>query len=88
MDYQEYLTSAHWYSIVRRKRQSVNNQCEVCGSPHNLQVHHLAYERLGNEDLEDLQVLCLYHHAQMHGIEQYGDKLLKRLRDICEGLLE
>lgn len=31
-----------------------------------LQVHHLTYIRLGNEDLSDLQVLCLGCHRRRH----------------------
>jgi hypothetical protein len=35
-----------------------------CDSP--LQVHHLTYDNLGNEPLEDLTVLCTVHHEQEH----------------------
>ena len=77
-NYEAYLQSAHWYFMLRLKRESVGNKCEICGSPHDLQVHHLTYERIGKERLEDLQVLCRYHHKKAHGIENYGQELQKK----------
>ena len=39
-------------------------EIKMCSGP--LQVHHLTYIRLGNEDLSDLRVLCEWHHKQEH----------------------
>jgi len=49
-------------------------RCAQCGETKGeLHVHHLTYERFGNESLQDLQVLCktchLGHH-EMRGLEQ------------------
>ena len=44
------------------------DQFEVCGVKHRLQVHHLTYERLGNERDEDLKVLCWACHEREHGL--------------------
>ena len=44
--------------------------CEKCGfiayRPYQLELHHLTYERLGNESLEDLILLCRRCHQQEH----------------------
>lgn len=40
-------------------------QCERCGGRAE-HVHHLTYERLGDEDLCDLQALCIECHRLEH----------------------
>jgi len=37
-----------------------------CPSDSTLEVHHLRYDNLGNEPLEDLTVLCGFHHKLEH----------------------
>lgn len=81
-NYEAYLKSFHWHFMIRLKRESVGNKCEKCESSHNLQVHHLTYDRIGHERLDDLQVLCEYHHKEIHGIETYAKELQQRLRKI------
>lgn len=34
-----------------------------------LQVHHRTYERIGNEGLDDLIVVCPRCHMKIHGIQ-------------------
>lgn len=66
VDYHAYLLSESW----RLKRGIVIRlcgfQCQRCGRKHDfknrLQVHHYTYERLGNENLEDLVALCKSCH--------------------------
>ena len=37
-----------------------------CPIDSRLEVHHLRYDNLGNEPLEDLTVLCKFHHEREH----------------------
>lgn len=64
--YTEYLKSPQWKS----KRQELFNErgkrCESCGRTENIQVHHLTYRNVFNENLEDLQVLCKKCHSKKH----------------------
>lgn len=66
--YKSYMNSAMW----RLKREEVLRRaeysCEMCGvnEQWGLHVHHLTYERFGNEKLEDLRVLCPECHRQAH----------------------
>jgi hypothetical protein len=58
-EYLEYIKSPEW----RRKRRTLIRQrgrvCERCGQRSKaIEVHHLTYERLGNERDEDLQLVC------------------------------
>lgn len=68
-NYKDYLKSKHW----KRKRLKVlkerGRKCEMCDATKKLEVHHITYDRVGNELHEDLMVLCREHHATIHGIE-------------------
>jgi hypothetical protein len=44
-----------------------DRKCQVCNSPHNPEVHHRTYKRLGDERPNDLIVLCSDCHAVFHG---------------------
>ena len=67
IDYQEYIQSDKW----KFKRDLVllfwQHRCSMCGRGVNLHVHHRTYKRLGNEQLNDLVVLC----DRCHEIHQF-----------------
>lgn len=67
MDYKKYIRSNEWLS-VRIDILINRNKCERCGSKHKLQVHHLSYIRLGNEEPSDLEVLCCKCHMNEHNL--------------------
>jgi len=56
-----YLLSSHWQAFADYAR-SVINQCQICGSKSNLQVHHRHYNSLFCETLSDIQLLCKTCH--------------------------
>lgn len=70
--YTDYIKSKAW----KRKRNKVifrdGGQCKAikngkpCGSRKNLEVHHLSYERFGNELFSDLVTLCEDCHKTIH----------------------
>jgi hypothetical protein len=55
--YQEYLASREWAEKREAVRERSGDRCERCGGPQQA-VHHLTYERIGHELLEDLQAVC------------------------------
>lgn len=65
MKYSKYLSSKHWEE-TRLKKLEETDKCEVCGSKKQIQVHHLTYERVGAELMEDLRVLCNKCHFLEH----------------------
>lgn len=67
MDYRDYLTTQHWEDTRKRKLSLVGGRCEKCPRSAPLEVHHLTYERLGEERMEDLQTLCRICHCREHG---------------------
>lgn len=66
MNYTDYLQSEHWQDTRERKLSEVSC-CEKCGKSKGLEVHHLTYERVGNEQMSDLRVLCATCHRRSHG---------------------
>lgn len=73
--YDDYLKSALWKSNRRRFMQSNHcsrtngfPSCLVCNSRKSLQVHHLTYKRLCNEDYDDLILLCKKCHSITHAL--------------------
>ena len=67
-EFDEYIASDKWKKL-REKRLKVDNSCcVICKSKVNLTCHHLTYERLYNEDINDLIILCTRCHNRMHQI--------------------
>ena len=70
--YASYMASAAWR--IRREnwiahQEYVTGQpvcCEVCGEEDWDDLHHLTYDRMGEERHEDLVALCRPHHEGMH----------------------
>jgi hypothetical protein len=58
VDYHQYLASREWALKKEAVRERPGGICERCHSAPIQSTHHLTYERLGNELLEDLQGLC------------------------------
>lgn len=68
-NYAEYLASPHWKDLRSRCMISDRPQKCQCGVKKGLQLHHLTYARLGDENLTDLIFLCSDCHKKVHGIE-------------------
>jgi 5-methylcytosine-specific restriction endonuclease McrA len=60
--YINYLKSDTWRQRRLAKLEQSGFRCKRCGERNNLEVHHLNYKRLGNEDPSDLIVLCQSCH--------------------------
>lgn len=74
-DYSLYLRSKHWRDVKRRYYSKYPYKCIKCGWKKNIQLHHLTYERIGNERLTDLQALCVRCHREAHGLVKLGQPL-------------
>jgi len=68
-EYNAYMNSNEW----RKKRQERltldGYQCQMCGSKDHLEVHHVSYERLGKETMDDLITLCFTCHNKIHSAQ-------------------
>ena len=67
--YHSYLRSPEWKSLVS-KIKARDRVCQLTGATTNLEVHHITYDRLGNEDLSDLVLLSREAHQLVH--DYYG----------------
>jgi len=60
--HRRYLRTKRWkYTKFIRGAVTLPQVC-FCGKRWDLDAHHVTYERLGNEALEDLVFLCREHH--------------------------
>lgn len=67
--YNDFLFSDWWFDKREAILNARNNICEQCNKRKATIVHHLTYERLGNESLKDVACLCKKCHMEVHGIE-------------------
>jgi len=66
-EYQEYLQSPHWKRCVYAMHQIRTEDCELCSQPsEEYHIHHMSYERIGNEQYSDLIKLCDKCHKYVH----------------------
>jgi 5-methylcytosine-specific restriction endonuclease McrA len=66
--YHKYLNSIDWKAKKTRVMQQRGGRCEKCNSSYRIEVHHKTYERIFNERLEDLEVLCFQCHRKEHNV--------------------
>jgi len=67
-DYHKYLLSDEWAAIKLDLFEFRGEICERCNSKDNIQVHHIHYKNLYNEEPEDLLILCKDCHKEEHSI--------------------
>jgi 5-methylcytosine-specific restriction endonuclease McrA len=65
-DYLRYLESPEWWRQRQRALRRAGYVCERCESSEGLEVHHRLYHNLGDEDTDDLEVLCGTCHRNEH----------------------
>ena len=69
MNYQAYINSDEWKEKAEAIKQKRGGCCELCGMPGSIMsihLHHKTYERIGNEQDDDLVCLCRLCHAKQH----------------------
>lgn len=64
-EYKRVLASSRWRKLRNERMLATGWRCEQCKQPEvetKLALHHLTYERLGNERPEDIILLCARCH--------------------------
>lgn len=64
--YKRYLNSPKWRALREAVLERDNHKCRFCPSRKNLEVHHLTYEHIFNEQLEELVTTCEACHEHIH----------------------
>lgn len=77
-EYQEYIRSQEWRAVRARKiveDGDVQIKCEICAGffpAPQIHMHHLNYDRLGEELNGDLQIVCRSCHEVLEGKQFAG----------------
>lgn len=73
-EYEKYIRSSEW-TIKKNQRKDIDNhKCVMCKRSEGdirsgLQVHHISYRHLGNEDVyTELVSLCPTCHRRLHNL--------------------
>lgn len=67
VSYSNYMRSAEWFHKRMMVMALAEGVCEVKWCFNLAQdVHHLTYDRLGCERMEDLKAVCRWHHQVLH----------------------
>lgn len=77
-EYEKYIESEHWQAFRRLALQEQlkrhgRNFCQQCPpecttrEDTELHVHHITYQRLGKELIEDVAIICRPCHLAIHG---------------------
>lgn len=85
MNYAQYIQSGAWREKSKATIAERGGVCELCGRADMLGVHHISYERMGEETEADLEVLCVCCHAISHLVE--GDVAYGRIRYMISKLI-
>lgn len=65
--YLTYLRSAEWKKRQKAVMDRCDGICERCQKRPIDDIHHITYDRVYNENLDDLQGLCEGCHSLVHG---------------------
>jgi hypothetical protein len=67
-EYSDYINSKKWISFSSELKVLRGRKCEKCGVTGTiLHAHHLTYDRLGCERPEDILIVCIPCHEEIHG---------------------
>lgn len=68
MPYPQFICTEFWQAVRLVAIRQAGHRCQICNSPHLLEVHHRTYRHRGYEDcnLQDLTVLCDGCHEKHH----------------------
>ena len=64
--YGQYLSSEHWKNFKKSYKKEHPKKCYICSKKKTVQLHHMSYKNLGNEQFDEVVWLCRKHHHQLH----------------------
>lgn len=80
--YYKYLQSSQWKAKRDVAMEMYGRACGLCGSRHDLQVHHRTYKNIFKELMEDLMILCESCHYAHHKAQIWNNgKTSKYMKD-------
>ena len=85
--YKAYLKSEHWFNMRKSKIKwhGCKANCAVCGKESSMvQLHHISYKHLGDEQPSDLVVLCPECHKRVHENKDFLN-FIKKHKELYSG---
>lgn len=70
----KYFRSDKWTKIKCDLFMLRGEKCEDCGNRRNLHIHHLTYKNFGDENPDDLIILCGGCHLFAHNLAEIKKK--------------
>lgn len=70
--YYDYINSEEWKTKRAQAIERDGRRCRTCLSNKHLNVHHLTYDRIFNESLNDLITVCHECHCKIHDLGKSG----------------
>lgn len=80
-EYSDYLESDEWKARRDYRLKKDGYRCAICGTGKNLQVHHITYERVKNELIDDLVTVCESCHNGIHSNDLILEKRNRKRRE-------
>ena len=77
MNYKKYLASREWMVLKAQVRERSGGVCERCFNAPHEETHHVTYERIGHERIEDLIGICGACHRYLSGLDDYDPNATK-----------
>lgn len=67
-EYDKYIASSKWKAFRDKIIQKRGKSCEKCGAKNTtIHAHHITYARFMNEIEEDILLVCVPCHENIHG---------------------
>jgi hypothetical protein len=85
MTYAAYISSEVWRERRVIQLENDGHRCQGCGGADDLHVHHVTYDRLGNEAPGDLVTVCEVCHGFIHREQQRSLGSLAQVTDAVLG---
>lgn len=82
IDYDKYIVSDKWYQKRPEIFELKGEKCAICGKDHSLDIHHLSYDTLGHEEINnyaDVVPLCRHCHEKIHNFLEVNEYKFKTL---------
>lgn len=76
--YDTYISSKKWEQRRNLFWQNHPKRCEACGTHSFIQLHHMDYEKLGDEPDNHLVALCSVHHADYHSLNGVQRHMIRK----------
>ena len=74
--YHNYLNTKEWFDKRNLALKFADYKCCRCSKKENLQTHHLNYNNIGNEYIDDLEVVCSSCHKEIHKINKQNNYVI------------